>query len=74
MRTLLDIKPNTDYTLDCTFDNGEKKTISLTSLIDLPVFRVLRDITIFNKISNKKYFIEWTDVELDLSADTLYHL
>ncbi|MHB8260135.1 MAG: DUF2442 domain-containing protein [Bacteroidia bacterium] len=72
MRTLTDIKANSNYSLTCTFDNGNKKTVSLVKLLDLPVFRILKDINSFTKVTNKKYFVEWEGLEIDLSADTLY--
>ncbi len=74
MRSLLEIIPQNNYKLDCTFDDGVKKTVDLTSLLSLPVFQVLKEKKIFNSLINKKYFIEWTEYEIDLSADTLYNL
>ena len=74
MRTLNHIIPHPNFTIDCLFDNGVKKTVDLKDILLLPVFKVLQNQSLFVKLTNKKYFIEWSDLELDLSADTLYQL
>ena len=74
MRTLVDVKPQKNYTLQCTFDNGIAKTVDLSETLNLPVFSILKKENNFLNLINKKYFIEWPNFELDLSADTLLNL
>lgn len=62
-----------DYQLLVKFDDGIEKKVDLKPYIQLPVFSILKDINIFQKVINKGYFIEWQGQEIDLSADTLWH-
>ena len=63
-----------DYLVHCRFNDGIEKTIDLSVLLSKPVFNILSDKSIFKKFTNKNYFIEWENYDLDLSADTLFHL
>ena len=74
MRTISKIDYLKDYTVHCTFNDGTEKTIDLSPLLTKPVFKILTDKNIFSKFKNKNYFIEWETYDLDLSADTLFHL
>ena len=74
MRTLSSVIALENNRLQCTFDSGETKIADISSYINAPVFAPLKQGSAFKKVSNKKYFIEWEDYELDLSADTLWHI
>ena len=62
-----------DYQLSVKFDNGIEKNFDLKPYLQLPVFSILKNISIFQKVTNRGYFIEWQEQEIDLSADTLWH-
>ena len=60
-----------DYTLELEFDNGERGHFSLKPYLDYPVFRPLKDISLFKKAKATMGFVSWNK-EIDLSHDTLY--
>jgi len=63
-----------DYVLSITFNNGQKKTVDLSSLLKNPppVFSALRDNNEFKKVSvNPVGGIQW-ECGADLSADFLF--
>lgn len=63
-----------NHILKIEFNNGEKKTVDLSSLLKNPppVFSTLRDQNEFNKVSvNPVGGIQW-DCGADLSADYLF--
>ena len=73
MRNIVSIKPMEDYQLSVKFENGIEKNVDLKPYLQLPVFSILKNISIFQKVINRGYFIEWQEQEIDLSADTLWH-
>ncbi|MEI6817184.1 MAG: DUF2442 domain-containing protein [Bacteroidota bacterium] len=73
MRTIESLLPMDDYQLQVRFDNGIEKKVDLKPYLNLPVFAILKDVNIFQKVKNQGYFIEWQGLEIDLSADTLWH-
>jgi len=74
MRKLIKIEPENNYSLNCQFDDGTVKKVNLTSLLNLPVFQPLKDLKVFKSIKNRSYFVEWEGYDIDLSADTLWHM
>ncbi|ADB41999.1 DUF2442 domain-containing protein [Spirosoma linguale] len=74
MRFLTNIKPISNHRLVCTFDNGVEKIADITQYLGAEAFKPLRDLDEFNKVQNKEYYVEWLDGEVDLSADTLWHI
>ena len=73
MHTIKSLQPNDEYELLLEFENGNKKLFNLKPYLLLPVFQILKDKSVFKKVTNHKYFIEWQPHEIDLSADTLWH-
>ena len=73
MRNIVSIQPMEDYQLSVKFENGIEKNVDLKPYLQLPVFSILKNISIFQKVTNRGYFIEWQEQEIDLSADTLWH-
>jgi hypothetical protein len=73
MKKIKTIRIASNYQLFVKFDNGVEKQFDMNPYFQFPVFSVLRDEKIFEKVVNKNYFIEWQNVEVDLSADTLWH-
>jgi hypothetical protein len=73
MRTIISLIPMDDYQLLVKFDDGTEKKVDIKPYLQLPVFSILKDINIFQKVKNHGYFIEWQGEEIDMSADTLWH-
>ena len=73
MKKINTIRIASNYQLLVMFDNGVEKQFDMNPYLQFPVFSVLRDKTIFEKVVNRNYFIEWQNQEVDLSADTLWH-
>lgn len=74
MRLLTDITPLPDYRLICTFDDGTKKVADISQYLQSEVFKPLQNTELFNSVQNQQYYVEWLDGEVDLSADTLWHV
>ena len=47
-----DVKPLEDYKLLLKFSNGEERIFDVTPLLDLPVYRPLKDITLYDYAVN----------------------
>ena len=73
MRTIIALHPSENFTLRLRFDNGSEKIFDLKPYLHLPVFAAITKPEVFNQVINKGYFIEWPSLEIDLSADTLWH-
>ena len=65
------VKPQEDYRLLLTFDNGEKRVFDLKPYFEKPVFKKLKDTTLFKTVRVVSGSLEWQG-EVDLSYDTLY--
>jgi len=75
MRTLKDIKPLSDYRLQCLFDDGSIRIADIKPFLEKEVFKPLNDPKVFSTaLNNGGYFVEWKKYEVDLSADTLWHI
>ncbi len=71
--TVITVKPENDYKLSVTFENGEKRLFDVTPFLDKGVFSELKDINYFKKVKVAFGAIEWPH-EQDFSKDTLYLL
>ena len=67
------VKPENDYKLEVTFDNGEKRLFDVTRFLDKGVFSELKNIDYFQQVNVAFGAIEWPH-EQDFSKDTLYLL
>jgi len=75
MRTLTNIKPLSDYRLECLFSDGTTKIADIKPFLDKEAFKPLTDPHVFaSALYNGGYFVEWKNYEVDLSADTLWHI
>jgi hypothetical protein len=74
MRTLIEIKTLHDFRLECVFNDGTKKIADIKPFLSKEAFKPLADPKAFSAIHNCGYFVEWSDYEIDLSADTLWHI
>jgi hypothetical protein len=74
MYRLEQIKPLKDFILECYFNNGTKKNVDLKPFLDKEAFLPLKEPGNFDRVINKSYFVEWLGLDIDLSADTLWHI
>lgn len=74
MRTIISIKPLDSYKLLCIFSDGTNKIADTTDYLKGEAFKPLLNSNEFSKIENHRYYVVWPDYELDLSADTLWHI
>ncbi|HET7118384.1 MAG TPA: DUF2442 domain-containing protein [Hanamia sp.] len=75
MRTLTDIRPLSNYRLECFFSDSTKKIADIKPFLDKEAFKPLADPIVFaSALYNGGYFVEWKNYEVDLSADTLWHI
>jgi hypothetical protein len=74
MRTIFTIQPMEKFKLLCTFSDGSSKIADALPFLKGEAFKPLLDPTAFAKIENRKLYVEWPEYELDLSADTLWHI
>jgi hypothetical protein len=73
MREITELKALSDYILFCRFENGISKNFYLKLFLSKEAFLPLKDENNFKKVINKNYFVEWEGLDIDLSADTLWH-
>lgn len=73
MLKVVSVKPEKDYWLSITFDNGETKLFDVSPYLRKGVFKELTDQDYFRRVSVKFDSIVWPN-EQDFSPDTLYIL
>jgi len=66
-----DVKPEADYTLLLTFDNGDHRRFDMKPFLDKGIFRELKDVAQFNSVHVSFDSIEW-DNEADFDPEVLY--
>ncbi len=74
MRILTDIKPLSNYRLECLFSDGTKKIADIRPFLVKEAFKPSANPHVFASAYNGGYFVEWKEYEVDLSADTLWHI
>ncbi len=75
MRRIINIKPLKNFCLECEFDDGSTKIADIKPYLSKEAFMPLNDPDIFSSaLHNGGYFIEWKNYDVDLSADTLWHI
>ena len=67
---IAEICPHSDWILSIVSSDGCVGEFDVSPYLDCEAFAPLRDIDVFMKVSNRKYFIEW-ECGADLSADTI---
>ncbi len=65
------VKPQEDYCLLLTFENGAKRVFDLKPYLEKPVFKQLKNIALFKTARVVSGSVEWQG-DVDLSYDTLY--
>ncbi len=75
MRTIINVKALSDFRLECLFNDGSRKIADIKPYLSAEAFKPLADPRIFSSmLSNQGYFVEWKNYDVDLSADTLWHI
>ncbi|MDR0560246.1 MAG: DUF2442 domain-containing protein [Prevotellaceae bacterium] len=69
--TVIDVKPQQDYTLHLWFKNGEEGIFDVKPYLDKGIFMELKDLSLFNSVHPDGLSIEW-DNEAALCPDTVY--
>lgn len=70
MRRIVTVRTNDDWTLEVAFNDGAERRYDVKPLLECEAFAERRNISIFRRIRNGGYFVEW-DNEADLSAEKL---
>ena len=75
MWTITSITALSDFRLECAFSDGSRKIADIKPYLTAEAFNPLSDPRVFSStLSNQGYFVEWKDLNIDLSADTLWHI
>ena len=73
MRIIEKLSATNDFILHVQFATGEEKLFDMKQYFKYPVYEPLTNIGLFKQVINKKYFVEWNSIDVDLSADTIWH-
>jgi hypothetical protein len=65
------VKPNSDFTLDLTFANGEKRVFDAIPYLDYPAFHALKALSLFMQARVEHHSVVWND-EIDMAPENLY--
>jgi len=65
------VRPQHDYCLLLTFENGEKRIFDLKPYLEKDVFKQLKNVSLFKTARVVSGSVAWHG-EIDLSYDTLY--
>jgi hypothetical protein len=66
-----DVKPQDDYLLLLTFENGEKRQFDVKPYLHLGIFQELKDERLFKTVRKSFDTIEWEN-EADFDPEFLY--
>ncbi len=66
-----DVKPQENYLLLLTFENGEKRQFDMKPYLHLGIFQELKDLEMFKTVRTSFDSIEWAN-EADLDPELLY--
>ena len=69
--SVVDVKPQDNYNLLLTFENGEQKIFEMEGYLDIGVFRELKNENIFKTVHVIFDSIEWSN-GIDLDPEELY--
>ncbi|RKZ35191.1 MAG: DUF2442 domain-containing protein [Gammaproteobacteria bacterium] len=65
------VKPNLNYTITLTFNNGEVKVFDVKPYLDKGIFRELKEISLFNSVKPFLGSVQWQNGQ-DFCPDSLY--
>ncbi len=66
-----DVKPQDNYLLLLTFENGEIRQFDMKPYLDYGIFQELKDLRLFKTVKKSFDSIEW-DNEADFDPEVLY--
>jgi hypothetical protein len=66
-----DVKPQDNYQLLLTFENGEKRQFDMKPYLHIGIFKELKDPKLFNTVKISFDSIEWEN-EADFDPEVLY--
>ena len=66
-----EVKPQDNYILILTFENGERRQFDMKPYLDLGIFQELKDLRLFKTVKTSFDSIEW-DNEADIDPEVLY--
>ena len=65
------VKPQDNYLLHLTFENGEKRQFDMKPYLDFGIFQELKDLKLFKTVKASFDSVEWEN-EADLDPEMLY--
>lgn len=57
-----------------TFNNNDKKIFDATTILNIPVFEILKDEEIFKSYKIVNGILTWCNGDVDIATETLYKL
>lgn len=66
-----DVKPQDNYLLLLTFENGEKRQFDMKPYLEFGIFKELKDLNLFKTVRKSFDSIEWEN-EADIDPEILY--
>lgn len=66
-----DVKPQDNYLLLLTFENGEIRQFDMKPYLDFGIFQELKDLKLFKTVKTSFDSIEWAN-EADFDPEVLY--
>lgn len=66
------IRPLGDYRLLITFNNDEKRVFDFKPYLDMPCYKPLNDISVFERVYIDYGTAVWNDGEIDIAPETLF--
>ena len=66
-----EVRPQENYILLLTFENGEKRQFDMKPYLDMGIFQDLKDLSLFKTVRTSFDSIEW-DNEADFDPEVLY--
>jgi hypothetical protein len=66
-----EVKPQENYLLLLTFENGEKRVFDMKPYLNIGKFNELKDMNLFNTVKTSFDTIEWAN-EADFDPEILY--
>jgi hypothetical protein len=65
------VKPQDNYLLLLTFENGEKRQFDMKPYLEVGIFKELKDLNLFKTVKTSFDSIEWAN-EADFDPEILY--
>ena len=66
------VRPLADYKLLVCFSTGEEKKVDITSLLNEPAFKSLKDVSVFNTVYVDYGTVVWNNGTIDIAPEYLY--